>query len=315
MVLSISRVLLNTGRFCLTGVLTHPGGSSGTWFATWPTPSFKRFRGMLPAQEPSSVAVSKQSSFWSAVHQFPCIPPLENSRRRNFGSLLFPLPLTSRVCQWPSTYRAACSRAGVPGNRGYALESAAARVCREAGGRVSTNVFLRDMALDSVQADGRRLEVVVDGLPLFRGAQLAIDTTLVSPLRGDGQPHRRCVDAALDEARRRNERTYPELCERHSRARLVLLVAEVGGRWSDEAADFLKQLAKVKARGVPRVLQVRTRQVQPPAPTRRSTNKKKHQQEEAATTTRSSNNNTQQRRRLLTDTDYIVCCAKSPSSD
>ena len=114
-----------------------------------------------------------------------------------------------------------------------------------------------------VQADGRRLEVVVDGLPLFRGAQLAIDTTLVSPLRGDGQPHRRCVDvdgAALDEARRRKERTYPELCERHRRAILVVLAAEVGGRWSDEAADFLKQLAMAKARGVPRVLQVRTRQ-------------------------------------------------------
>ena len=54
--------------------------------------------------------------------------------------------------------------------------------------------------------------------------------------------------------------TYPELCERHSRARLVVLAAEVGGRWSDEAADFLEQLAKAKARGVPRVLQVRTRQ-------------------------------------------------------
>ena len=51
-------------------------------------------------------------------------------------------------------------------------------MCREAGGRVSTNVFLRDKALDTVQADGRRLEVVVDGLPLIRGAQLAIDTTL-----------------------------------------------------------------------------------------------------------------------------------------
>ena len=32
------------------------------------------------------------------------------------------------------------------------------------------------------QVDNRRLEVVVDGLPLFRGAQLAIDTTMVSPV-------------------------------------------------------------------------------------------------------------------------------------
>ena len=30
--------------------------------------------------------------------------------------------------------------------------------------------------------DGRRLEVIVDGLPLHRGAQLAVDTTLVCAL-------------------------------------------------------------------------------------------------------------------------------------
>ena len=36
--------------------------------------------------------------------------------------------------------------------------------------------------------DGRRLEIVVDGLPLFGGAQFAMDTTL-SPLHCDGIPH------------------------------------------------------------------------------------------------------------------------------
>ena len=40
-------------------------------------------------------------------------------------------------------------------------------------------------------ADGRRLEVVVDGLSLFHGAQLAIDTTLVSVVRADGTPRPR----------------------------------------------------------------------------------------------------------------------------
>ena len=33
---------------------------------------------------------------------------------------------------------------------------------------------------------GRRVEVIADDLPLWHGAQLAIDTTLVSPLHGDG---------------------------------------------------------------------------------------------------------------------------------
>ena len=33
------------------------------------------------------------------------------------------------------------------------------------------------------------LEVVACGLPLWHGAQIALDTTLVSPVRRDGQPH------------------------------------------------------------------------------------------------------------------------------
>ena len=36
----------------------------------------------------------------------------------------------------------------------------------------------------------------------------------------------------LQEARRRKERTYPELNGAGGRARLVVLAAEVGGRWS-----------------------------------------------------------------------------------
>ena len=66
-----------------------------------------------------------------------------------------------------------------------------ARICREAGGRVSTNVLLRDLDLHApVAADGRRLEVAVVGLPLFGGAQLAVDTTLVSALHCDGTARR-----------------------------------------------------------------------------------------------------------------------------
>ena len=54
------------------------------------------------------------------------------------------------------------------------MENVAARVCCEAGGRVTTNVLVRN--LDHVGpdiADNRRLEVVADGLPLFGGAQLS----------------------------------------------------------------------------------------------------------------------------------------------
>ena len=49
---------------------------------------------------------------------------------------------------------------------------------------------------------------------MFHGAQLAIDAMLVSTLRANGEPHRRCPDedgAALTFARRRKERTLPGL--------------------------------------------------------------------------------------------------------
>ena len=39
-------------------------------------------------------------------------------------------------------------------------------------------------------ADRKRVEVVVDGLPLFGGAQLAVDTTLVCALHRDGGTRR-----------------------------------------------------------------------------------------------------------------------------
>ena len=54
----------------------------------------------------------------------------------------------------------------------------------------------------------------MDGLPLFRGAQLAIDTNLVSVLHCDGsaRPRTANVDGVvLAIARQRKERTYPEL--------------------------------------------------------------------------------------------------------
>ena len=37
--------------------------------------------------------------------------------------------------------------------------------------------------------DQQRIEVIAEGLSVFHGAQLAVDTTLVSPLRADGEPH------------------------------------------------------------------------------------------------------------------------------
>ena len=122
------------------------------------------------------------------------------------------------------------------GRQGCAVESAAARICREVGARVSLDVRVQDMDLARPDAfDNRRLEIVADGLPLFQGAQLAVDTTPVSALRRDGVPHSRAENhdgAVLDAARRRKERTYPELTGHFGRTRLVVLAGEVAGRWS-----------------------------------------------------------------------------------
>ena len=54
-------------------------------------------------------------------------------------------------------------------------QSAAARVCRE------------DLGTPDAR-DARRLKVVVDGLPLFGGTQLAVDTNWCPPFRATVNP-------------------------------------------------------------------------------------------------------------------------------
>ena len=77
---------------------------------------------------------------------------------------------------------------------------------------------------------------MVDGLPLFGGAQLA---TLVCPLTRDGvaKLHAATMSGAcLAVARRRKEARYPELVGTQGRARLVVLTGEVGGRFSKNSS-------------------------------------------------------------------------------
>ena len=112
--------------------------------------------------------------------------------------------------------------------------------------------MLRDLDLAAPNMfDARSLEVVVDGLPLFGGVQLAVGTTMVSALHANGEARRgaaRTDGVVLAAARRRKERTYPELTARGARARLVVLGVEVGGRWSTETRTFLSLLAHGRAR-------------------------------------------------------------------
>ena len=115
---------------------------------------------------------------------------------------------------------------------------------------VATHVLVRDLNRQAHRQDERRIEVIANGRPLWGGSQLAVDTTPVSPLTFAGVPRRRrgsTAGAALAEARRAKERTYPEFADAR-RCRLVVLGLEVGGRWSAEAAAFIRLLARARAR-------------------------------------------------------------------
>ena len=180
--------------------------------------------------------------------------------------LRLPLPLDAAACRCRrpvdplGDHRAACPRSGILRSRGLPLERAAARVCREAGATVACNVLVRDLNIHPDRLDDRRIEVIANGLPLWGGAQLAVDTTLVSPLDASGaarRHQRQYQGAALRLARRAKERTYPELM-RSQRCRLVVLALEVGGRWSPEASQFVRLLARCRARAVPRPLRPAT---------------------------------------------------------
>ena len=188
--------------------------------------------------------------------------PSEPLRALLLRRLRLPLPLSTRTCRCRrpldplGDHRAACSRSGALRSRGCPLERAAARVCRKAGARVTTNTLVRDLNVAVSRFNDRRIEVIANGLPLWNGAQLAVDTTIVSPLTAAGEARSRRDPArpvALLEARRRKEATYPELLA-SARCRLVVMGVEVGGRWGSEAASFLRLLARARARAAPEAL-------------------------------------------------------------
>ena len=110
------------------------------------------------------------------------------------------------------------------------------------------------MNIDVPVVDDMRIEVVANGLPLWHGAQLAVDATLVSPVTRAGELQTRAdVEPGLavsSAAERKRRCTYPELT-RARRCRLVVVGPEVGGRFGTEAATFLRLLARHRAAAMP----------------------------------------------------------------
>ena len=126
-------------------------------------------------------------------------------------------------------------------------ESACSRASRGADlprgrrARVRTDVMLRDLNLAALATDERRIEVIASGLPVYGGAQLAIDVTLRSALGRGGEPRPQTHwrdGAAAEDARADKEAKYPEIAS-GSRCRLVVLALETGGRFSRETVEFL----------------------------------------------------------------------------
>ena len=163
--------------------------------------------------------------------------PSEHLRVLLLRRLRLPLPLAPRVCRCRGRldplgdHRSACATSGVLASRALPLEHAVARVCREGGARVARNVRVADMNIDVPVSDARCIEVVAHGLPLWHGAQLALDATIVSPVTRAGEPQpgadTRPGAAVHAAARRKRRQTYPELASAR-RARLVVIGVEVG---------------------------------------------------------------------------------------
>ena len=98
-----------------------------------------------------------------------------------------PLSTVEAVCEGCGTtlekygiHRASCPVSGRLKARAAPMERVLARICREAGATVRFNGFLRDMNVGVSSTDGRKMEVLAQGLPCFGGSQLAVDATMRS---------------------------------------------------------------------------------------------------------------------------------------
>ena len=133
-------------------------------------------------------ASDRRAVLWQAF-QFTCFPtsPLARFDSSVFRVLLLrrlwqPLPPSSRYCRCGLLL----DPLGQPGSLRWSksVGSPSLRI----GWKRDLDLVLQE------RVDGRRLEVVANWLPLFHGAQLAVDTTMVAPLKRDGTPQTGSVD-------------------------------------------------------------------------------------------------------------------------
>ena len=151
----------------------------------------------------------------SRTNQSLYIPTISSA-----SCLRLPLPLTQRRCRCRRVLgplgnrRAACPQSGALRSPGSLRRMSSGQNLPR--GRSKSHhqypALLTGLNLPAVdRVDNRRIEVIANGRQFFHGAQLAVDTALVSPLSGASQPRRRgsaYAAAALHDARRAKERAY-----------------------------------------------------------------------------------------------------------
>ena len=119
----------------------------------------------------------------------------------------------------------------------------------EAGARVKENQLLSEVNTVVPVTDQRRIEVIANGLPFWGGKQLAIDTTVVSALTGQGVARGRWEGQAIHEAENTKRRKHHELVD-GDRCHLFVMAFEVAGHWSHEAPHRRCRTIKVATRTV-----------------------------------------------------------------
>ena len=130
----------------------------------------------------------------------------------------------------------------------------------EAGYRVRAERLIRDTHIPAHPQDQRRMDLVAApgarGVGARRGVPLFGDVTIVSVHTGAGRARPGASNsdgAVLRHAEARKRRTYADVTS-SQQAVLVVLGCEVFGRWSQDAADIVRELAALKAREAPPLL-------------------------------------------------------------
>ena len=139
------------------------------------------------------------------------------------------------------------------------MNAAWRQVLSEAGGLLpQRNVerILRSTHVPVPPDDCRRLDLIVPGLNVERGLPLFCDTTVLSPIAGNGTPRPGTSNRdgrILEDAQNDNDDIYSEVITSGLGA-LLCLGCEVYGRWSSQCVKLVPALAREYARGLhPRV--------------------------------------------------------------